>query len=282
MSHKLCTTRYRHLCRLLVCSFITAFVALHQIDNHVVAEQPVASRTVAELTVLINDRLNVKWQENQVTEAKQCADEVFVRRVHLDLVGRIPTTSERQNFLDDGRVNKRDALIQLLLNSEDYVRHMADTFDALLMGRGDQRKYQERQKHQWRSWLERVFRDNRPWNQVVADVLLARPQSPDDQGAVWYLYERDGNHQAIAEAVAPAFFGVRIDCAQCHDHMVASEIEQAHYWGLVAFFNRSKNENTKLGPRVAESAIGGFSDFANLEGASSPNVLTFLDAATID
>ncbi len=64
--------------------------------------------------------------------------------------------------------------------------------------------------------------------------------------------------------------------------MVADEIKQAHYWGLVAFFNRGKNESTKNGPAVAESAIGGFAEFANLSGESSPNVLTFFGAGEID
>lgn len=248
----------------------------------VAAEQSSNPQDSSALTAAIDRQLKEQWEANGVTAAPHCSDEEFVRRVYLDLVGRVPTLVERHNFLNDQRDGKRKLLVQLLLTSEDYVQHMADTFDTLLMGRGDAREYRERTQYQWRTWLERVFRENRPWNNVVADVLLARPSSPEEQGAVWYLYERNGNHQAIAEAVAPAFFGIRIDCAQCHDHMVAGEIAQQHYWGLVAFFNRSKNEKTKRGPRLAESAIGGFSEFANLEGASSPNVLTFLDSPIIE
>jgi len=113
---------------------------------------------------------------------------------------------------------------------------------------------------------------------VVAEFLLGRPKDDRDKGAAWFLFERENQHQEIAEAVAPAVFGVRIECAQCHDHMMVDEIKQEHYWGLVAFFNRGKNEHTRNGPRVAESAIGGFSDFANIYGDSSPNVLSFLGA----
>lgn len=236
----------------------------------------------ATLVALIDQHLMSRWTTDEITPASVCADETFVRRVYLDVVGRIPHDGERQRFLNDEREDKRAALIETLLASEAYAQHMADMFDTLLMGRGDGKKYRQRTEHQWRTWLERVFRENRPWNRVAADILLARPQTPEDAGSVWFLYERDNNHQAIAEAIAPAFFGLRIDCAQCHDHMIASEIEQQHYWGLVAFYNRSKNENTNLGPRVAESAIGGFSDFANIEGESSPNLLAFYDASTID
>ncbi|MCA9086843.1 MAG: DUF1553 domain-containing protein, partial [Planctomycetaceae bacterium] len=155
-------------------------------------------------------------------------------------------------------------------------------FDTLLMDRGNEQRYRDRSNNQWRAWLERVFRENRPWKDAVSEILLARPESNSDRGVVWFLYERKDDHQKIAESVARAFFGIRIDCAQCHDHMIASEIEQRHYWGLVAFFNRSQNVKTKNGPRVEESAIGGFSDFANLEGSSSPNLLTFFQSPTVD
>ena len=64
------------------------------------------------------------------------------------------------------------------------------------------------------------------------------------------------HYRAIAEAVAPLVYGTRIDCAQCHDHPLAREIKQAHYWGLVAAFNRGKNVDG--GSEVAESAVGGF------------------------
>ena len=86
----------------------------------------------------------------------------------------------------------------------------------------------------------------------------------------------------MAEAISPSIFGVRIECAQCHDHMMADEIKQSHYWGLVAFFNRSKNSQQGGGPSLSESAIGGFSEFADLDGSSTPNYLTFLDAETVD
>lgn len=230
---------------------------------------------------VIDRLLEDSWKAAEIEPAGVCSDESFVRRIYLDLAGRIPTADETRTFLGDQRTDKRAQLIDLLLESEDHVQHFADVFDALLMGRGTDRQYAERKQHHWRQWLERAFRENRPWNRVVQDILVARPESPEEQGAVWFLYERKDNHQAIAEAVAPTVFGVRIDCAQCHDHMMADEIEQKYYWGLVAFFNRGKNISTKNGPRVSESAVGGFSEFANLSGSSSPNLLTFLESPVI-
>ncbi|MCA9065098.1 MAG: DUF1549 domain-containing protein [Planctomycetaceae bacterium] len=246
------------------------------------ADEVVAVPPVSDVTQTINQHVDTGWKTAEVTPAPDCSDRVFVRRVYLDLAGRIPTVQELRTFLEDQRPDNRTQLVDLLLASEDYVQHFADTFDTLLMGRSSSRRYEERRRHEWHAYLERVFRDNRPWNDVAAEILLARPKDQADRGAVWFLYERKDDHQKIAEAVAPAVFGIHIECAQCHDHMIATEIEQKHYWGLVAFFNRSKNTDTPNGPRVSESAIGGFSDFANLEGSSSPNVLTFFDAAQVE
>lgn len=219
------------------------------------------------------------WADREVTPAEHCSDRQFVRRAYLDLAGRIPTVEEVGEFLEDSGDDRRDRLIDRLIDSEDFVIHFADLLDALLMGRADESKYAERAKHGWRAYLESVLRQDRPWNEVASEILLARPDEESKRGSVWFLYERDNEHQAIAEAIAPAFFGVRVECAQCHDHMMADEILQEDYWGLVAFFNRGKNENTKNGPRVVESAIGGFSEFATLTGESVPNQLTFFGKA---
>lgn len=246
--------------------------------NDASATADVQSRSAADLTAAIDTFLENAWADAGIAPAADVTDEAFVRRVSLDLTGRIPTTDERAAFLDDPQSDRRALLIDTLLATNDHAEHMADVFDVLLMGRGSGRQLRARREHGWRQWLETAFRTNRPWNQMAETVLLARPADPADDAATWFLYERDNDYQQIAEAVAPAFFGFRIECAQCHDSMTAAEVEQAHYWGLVAFFNRGKNEMTDHGPRIVESAIGGFSEFADIEGASSPNLLTFLEA----
>ncbi len=241
-----------------------------------------ADEPPADLTAAINAHLEADWAAAGIAPAADVTDEAFVRRLYLDVAGRIPTTSEREAFLADERSDRRLVLVDSLLASADHATHMADVFDVLLMGRGSGRKLRQRREHGWRQWLETSFRENRPWNEMAETILLARPADPADDGATWFLYERDNDYQKIAEAIAPAFFGFRIECAQCHDSMTAVEVEQAHYWGLVAFFNRGKNEMTDRGPRIVESAVGGFSEFADIEGTSSPNLLKFLDVDVVD
>lgn len=230
----------------------------------------------------INHLIGLRWDEREVKPADSADDATLVRRLYLDLAGRIPTPEEQARYLEATEPDKYDQLVNELLASEDYAVHFADTFDTLLMGRGSKQDYEQRQSQGWLAYLQRAFRDNRPWDLVAREILLARPTNELDQGSVWFLYERKNKHQAIAEAIGPAFFGTRIECAQCHDHPLCAEIEQQHYWGLVAFYRRGSNVNTKNGPRIAESAIGGFEQYADISGDTYPNVLSMLDSAAVE
>ena len=233
---------------------------------------------LADPTTVINLFVQAGYAEREVTPSERCTDAEFVRRVYLDLVGRIPNQEEAQSFFAQTESSKRDDVIELLLKSDEFAIHFAQCFDTLLMGRKE-KKLSERKKHGWHEYLETVFRENRPWNEVAEEILRARATPSKERGHLWFLYERDNKHQDIAEAISRGFFGVDIACAQCYDHPMAHEIEQAHYWGLVAFFKRSKNENVANGLAIAESAIGGFESYANaLTGSTEEVSLTFLES----
>ncbi len=226
--------------------------------------------------------LQLDWKRDNIEPARLCDDITFVRRVYLDIAGRIPTVEERKLFLTDARPDRRQRLVTGLIESEDYPRHMRETFDAVLMGRpGNNDIVRMRQGSGWNAFLEDTFRTNRPWNETVRSMLVARPAQGAGRGAVWFLAERKNSYQAIAEAVAPVVFGVQVKCAQCHNHPLSWEIEQRHYWGLVAAFNRSTNVDTDSGPAVSESAIGGFINFANLKKESQPATLVFLNGKSV-
>ena len=235
---------------------------------------------------VIDLALESAWRANEVTPAGVTNDAAFARRLYLDLVGRIPLESELKLFVSNTDSRKREQLVDSLLATDEHAQHMAEVLNAVLMGRKEpERRSRDkggREKTGWMEFLTSAIHNNRPWNEVAREVILARPTRAEDRGAVWYLYSRQNKHQDIAEAISKDFFGVRIDCAQCHDHPLASEIEQRHYWGLVAFFNRSTNLDAPDGPRIAESAIGGFSEFTSVAGKSSENKLVYLRAQPIE
>lgn len=238
--------------------------------------------TGIEPNLVIDLYIQKRWKERNLQSAGRADDDQFARRIYLDLIGRIPSLEELNRFRANRSSRKREQLVDQLLNSQDHARFFATLFDSLLMGRGKPKVYANRAKHKWLDYLETAFSENRPWSQVVAEILEARPGSEKSAGATWYLYERNNNYQSIAESIGPGFFGVRIECAQCHDHPLAGEIEQRHYWGLVAFFRRGKNVLTPAGPRIAESAVGGFEEFTDLSGTAHPNHLVFLGNLRVD
>jgi hypothetical protein len=225
--------------------------------------------------------LKTDWRRDKIKPAGLCDDLTFARRIYLDVAGRIPSNDELQRFLKDSRRDKREQLANQLLSSDEYPRHMREVFDTVLMGRPAHDNARKRAENGWNTFLEESFRRNRAWNEMVREMIVARSTNAPDRGAFWYLAERNNSYQAMAEAVAPIVFGVQIKCAQCHNHPLAWEVEQRHYWGLVAAFNRSKKVDTDLGPGIAEGATGGFIRFANLKKESQPADLVFLNGASV-
>ena len=229
----------------------------------------------------IDHLIKARWQEQHVSGSAVCDDRTFVRRIYLDLVGRIPTRVESETFIGSTEPQKRATLVDRLLADGQYARHMAEVFDVVLMERKGNDAEGERKAHGWNEYLRGSFATNRPWNEMVADIVAGRPKSPGQKGAEWFLYERKNNYQQMAEAVAPVAFGVSIACAQCHNHPMAHEIKQQNYWGLVAAFNRTTNADTSDGAALSESAIGGFVSFTNLKKESQPAILALLNDQTI-
>lgn len=229
-------------------------------------------------TLVIDLLVQHGYANAEVQATEVCDDATFVRRIYLDLTGRIPTVQETEEFTNDHRSQKRLQLMDQLIASSEFAARMADSFDVMLIGRVGGN---EEGRQAWMEYLRKTFKENRPWDQFAAEVLLAR-EGAENGGHLWFLYQRNDNHQAIAESISKGFFGVDIACAQCHDHPLADEIKQAHYWGLVSFFKRSKNAKNGDKMAIAESAIGGFDDYANaLTGTTDASILTFLQREVV-
>jgi mono/diheme cytochrome c family protein len=242
--------------------------------------QPRTLRQFDSIPLAIDTLISEGWQARKVKPASEVDDRTWCRRVYLDLAGRICNPAELQAFLDAPAASKRAGLVDRLLASNEYAVRMRELWDYFLMGRSKREKTEDqRRKNGWWEFLEKNFQNNRPWDEMVHEILVARPAKPEDEGASWFLYERRDDYQAIAEAVAPVVYGTKINCAQCHNHPLAREIKQAHYWGLVAAYNRGKNVDG--GNSVSESSIGGFVNFTNLKKESQPAVIALLCGGTV-
>jgi coenzyme F420-reducing hydrogenase delta subunit len=232
----------------------------------------------SDATQAIDALVAAGWKARGLAPAAEVSPATLCRRLYMDLAGRVPTEAETQAYL---AAPDREKLVDTLLASPAYAVRMRELWDAFLMGRGKRDNTGERrEKAGWWAFLEQAFGKNRPWDAVVREIIHARPDTAQSKGSSWFLYERKNDHQRMAEAIAPVIYGAKLDCAQCHDHPLAREIKQGHYWGLVSAFNRSKNVDGTQ--ELTEAAGGGFANFTNLKKESQPALVMLLTGKTLD
>ena len=179
-----------------------------------------ASAFTAEATdnpsAQIDRILEKSWKEADIRGNPMASDEVFVRRIYLDAIGRIPTLAECQEFLESTDANKRSKLIQQLLNSEGYVNHYINFWSDIL--RIDGAKGGGRNVVPfYLNFIRKSLREDKPYDQFVRELLTAKGQATEN-GAVGYTWRDAGmplDHMANTIRV---FLGTRLECAQCHNH----------------------------------------------------------------
>ena len=185
--------------------------------------------------------------------AESADDAEFLRRVYLDLAGRIPTVQEAKQFLADDAGDKRAKLIDRLLNGPDHPRRMAELFHVMLMERrGDD--------EHWQRFLRAAFEQNQPWDEIARAIL--RPDADDEQqrGAAFFYTARLTKEGAMAEVDVPGLTrdvgrllaGRDLQCAQCHDHISVTDYTQRDFQGLHAFFVNIEQRRDVQFPAVSE------------------------------
>ena len=188
-----------------------------------------------QLAAQIDRHLDERMKSEGVRPAEAIDDEVFLRRVTLDLAGRIPTVAERQAFLDPGdadRTEKRQTLVQRLLNSPDFPYHTRNQLDILLLLRDEH-------NDKWREYLLEATRDNRGWDRIFQEVFLPEDTLRDDVRPVSFVKQRLNDLDALTNESSVKWLGVNIACAKCHDHPLVDDWTQDHYYGMTSFFKRT-------------------------------------------
>lgn len=195
--------------------------------------QDAASEALHEaIDRLIGASLSVR----QVVPAGPATDAEFMRRIYLDLAGTIPTLGKARAFLDDTSPIKRQQLIDRLLAGPEFARHMARVFDAMLMERRPANRIPQAQ---WEEYLRASLAANKPWHELVRELLAADGADPALRPAARFYLDREVEPNLLTRDAARLLLGMDVGCAQCHDHPLVSGYLQADYYGLLAFFNRS-------------------------------------------
>ncbi len=198
------------------------------------ARPPVASWRDA--AARIDRHAEAGWKEARLTAAPDAGDAEFLRRVTLDLVGRIPTPGEVTAFLADRNPGKREAVVDRLLASDDYAEHWGTIYVDLLVGR--EVRLRKPVLATADDWFVAAFRGGMPMDTMARELITARGDLRDN-GAVSLLVGnkmRGGSLESLAGDVAREFIGQQIQCAQCHDHPSDKRFKQEDFAAFAAWF----------------------------------------------
>ena len=230
--------------------------AAHGGDGDAAARSP-RVRTPSDVARDIDAALERAWKAHGLTPAAPCTDAEFLRRVHLDLVGTIPSAEQVEAFLADTAEGRRSRLVETLLASPGRARHLANLWAEVFVGSGGADDDKEFVPALFRPWLERQFAEQRPFGEIVTEMLTATGTVYTNP-PVNFSGRRAHAPPDLAGTVSKALLGVQIQCAQCHDHPY-EEISQEDFRGVAAFFTRVTLRPVEIpyetfGPRAMERA----------------------------
>lgn len=182
----------------------------------------------------IDEQVFAKLKELGLPPSPLCDDATFLRRVTLDVTGRLPSAEEARRFLADSDPAKRDKWIDRLLESPAYADFFANKWSAILRNRRSKDTY-ARGNFAFHRWIRDALAENRPYDVFVRQILTASGEISLNPPVAWWRQVTKDFEQV--EDVAQLFLGVRIQCARCHHHPF-EKWSREDYYGLAAFFSR--------------------------------------------
>jgi hypothetical protein len=209
--------------------------------------------SVKVLAARIDELVAARWAADKVTPAEHCDDAEFLRRVYLEIAGHVPSAADARAFLDDTAADKRHALVEKLLASDDYVNHFTNVWRALLVPGNDPGGAPG--QNGFDAWLRKKVADNAGHDALVREILTvpfaanpspAAAPAPTDPGPAEFYLARDVKPEELAAGTARVFLGIRLECAQCHNHPFA-KWKREQFWGYAAFFAGLQRQNSADG-----------------------------------
>ncbi|MGC4006936.1 MAG: DUF1549 and DUF1553 domain-containing protein [Pirellulales bacterium] len=182
----------------------------------------------------IDELVAEQWKTLGLPPSKLCDDGTFIRRVSIDITGRLPSGEETAAFEADTTPDKRAKLIDRLVDSAGYADYFANKWNAVLRNKR-RMEVQARGTFLFHSWIRTSLLQNKPYDQFVREILAASGEMSENPPVVWYREAKDSIQQQ--EDAAQLFLGMRIQCAHCHHHPF-EKWSQEDYFGLNAFFSR--------------------------------------------
>ena len=188
-----------------------------------------------EPRTLVDKFTQKKWQELGIVPSDAAPDEIFVRRVYLDITGTLPTPAQVKAFFDDQDPAKRDKLIDALVETPEYSFYFANRWaDVLRVKRGNNNQTNRiYATFAFHDWIRQSIAQDKPYDQFVREILGAVGDESKSPPTMWY---RDlQKAEQFVDDSCQLFLGVRMACAQCHHHPY-EKWGQDDYWGIAAYF----------------------------------------------
>ncbi|MBY0526190.1 MAG: DUF1549 and DUF1553 domain-containing protein [Gemmataceae bacterium] len=224
-------------------------------------EKPVAQELLAQRNNFVDEHVFNKLAALRIEPSSLCSDEEFLRRAFLDTIGTLPTPPEVRAFLADKRADKRAVAIDALLQRPEFVDYWALQLGDLFQNRRERDHDVRGTKgvRAFHEWLRKQLAANRPWDELVREVLTASGTSSDNPAIGYYIVTVGEHRQAekseVVASVAQAFLGTRIGCAQCHNHPL-EKYTQDDYYHFAGFFSRMKFDRKEPGKGVTTLGLG--------------------------
>jgi hypothetical protein len=172
-----------------------------------------------------------KLKKLNIAPSELCDDSTFMRRVYLDVIGTLPTADESRRFLNDKRANKRELLVDELLDRPEYADYWALKWSDLL--RVDRQALGHKKAYAFYRWIRDSLAKNKPFDQFTRELLTA--EGPLEETGPANFYKVVAKPGETASALSQVLLGVRIACAECHHHPY-DRWSQTDYFGMQAFF----------------------------------------------
>jgi hypothetical protein len=219
---------------------------------------------VLKLSKWIDDYLARRWKELDVTPAPLAEDAIFYRRLHLDLVGKIPELTRVRDFLDNKNEGKRWSAVEICLQDPATARHFANLWRTIIIGRSANQQFQFFYP-QFEAWLEDSIKKNTPLDKLTSDILTVQNVGGNPQFGGFgpggqpltptaFFVVNEGKAENLAGASARVFLGVKIECAQCHKHPFAKWTRE-QFWEFAAFYSGQNVFNQPQQQRKGEKPI---------------------------
>ncbi len=216
-------------------AFALLFFAFSTLNCTKVA--PTTTRYIPASTKHLDRHINAVLKREGLQPSEMSGDAEFLRRIHLDMTGKIPTPEEVLNFIKDGSTDKRQKKIDDLLQSEAAIAYWTELWVNWLIGRrdaGDERRIG------LTFWVRDALAQNMPYNQFVQELIAADGELRHS-GAGNYILRYDSSPVVLTSHSSRLFLGLPMQCAECHDHKTEAWL-QADFYGVAAFFTGIESE----------------------------------------